>query len=311
VSRTKRRLGRPSSEVESDAEGSAGFSLIGPGAVGSALALDLVAAGFRFLAVIGRDPDRTREAGERLGAGRASTDLRAIPAESRIVFVCVPDDTVMLISDILSATDRKWQGTLFAHTSGLLPASALAPLAKEGASVLSFHPLRAFAKGQEASFSGAVVSLEGDPLALAIGEAVAVELGARPIEIEVEHKPLYHAAASVASNYLVTLMHVAEALFDQTGLQRDDWRPLVEGTWQNLRGRPPGAALTGPIVRGDLETVRLHLDALRDADPNLVALYIELGIVTTRLASSAGRLPSGEASRMRSLLGSYRTAKPE
>src|SRR5690606_8021447 len=145
-------------------------------------------------------------------------------------------------------------------------------------------------------------ALAGQPGALAVGRRLVRALGGRPFVIPPTLRPLYHAAATYASNYLVALIAVAARLMQSAGVDQEDALPamlhLVRGTLDNLEQLGPAAALTGPIARGDVDTVRLHLARLSDEDR---ALYCALGRETVRLARAAG-LDPGRAVTLESLL---------
>ena len=193
------------------------------------------------------------------------------------------------------------------HTSGALTAGVLAPVAEAGAAVGSWHPLQTFtaSKATEA-FDGIYVALEGDAPAVEAGRQLARSLGARTLALAPEAKVRYHLAASMASNYLVTLLALVAEVLGDVGLGRQEAaalvRPLVDGTWRNLATLLPEDALTGPIVRGDAETVAGHLEALRRHLPHLVPVYAALGVEAVRLSARSGRLDDEDAQRLLDVL---------
>ncbi len=140
-----------------------------------------------------------------------------------------------------------------------------------------------------------------------MGERLASALGAHAFLLRDEHRPLYHAAASVASNYLVTLVDVAAQLFERAGLDQDaalrGALPLLQGTLDNLSATGSTAgALTGPLSRGDLHTVHTHLDALAQEAPDTLPLYRLLGSRTLDILRRQGRLSEDAIERLRSTL---------
>jgi predicted short-subunit dehydrogenase-like oxidoreductase (DUF2520 family) len=187
------------------------------------------------------------------------------------------------------------------HLSGLLDEAPLAVLRPSGAALGCFHPLQAITRPEDAAdrLRGALAALTGDPRAIAAGERLATSLGMRPVRLPGGAKPRYHAAAAIASNYLVILASAAERLMTEAGLDRADAREgvaaLMAGTVANTLSDGV-AALTGPIVRGDVATVRAHLAAL---PPELRDMYCALG----RVALTHARLPEPAARELRSLLG--------
>ena len=276
-------------------------AVIGAGALGGVLARRLKACGYRVEAVLSRTQAHARTLAEAVEAPVASASLGDLPAAVRLVFCCVPDDAVGAVARVLGPVRRDWGGTVVVHTSGALPAAALYNLGEQGASLLSFHPLQTFtAASPPTVFDGIYVALEGDAEAVALGRRVAEDLGARSVVLAPEAKTRYHLAASMASNFFVTLMALVDEVLGSIDLDRREgaalMRPLVEGTWQNLAGHLPEDTLTGPIVRGDRRTVATHLDALKEHLPHLIPIYAALGVEAVRVAVRSSRL-APEAAR--------------
>lgn len=283
------------------------IALVGAGAVGAALAHRLTAGGVAVEAVVSRTVARAREVADAVGAPIASDALEDLPRAIRTVILCVPDAAIAPVADHLSRLPRDWSGCLAVHTAGALSSAVLAPLAGRGARTLSFHPLQAFtrASGPEA-FDGIYAGIEGDEAALRAGKMLAAVLGVTPVVFTPDEKLRCHLAASIASNFLVTLMAMAGQVLETTGLDAPTGaallRPLVEGTWRNLEGRLPGEALTGPVVRGDAGTVRNHLQALDRHAPELLEAYRTLARETVRVAVRSGRLAQESAELLRERL---------
>jgi predicted short-subunit dehydrogenase-like oxidoreductase (DUF2520 family) len=192
-------------------------------------------------------------------------------------------------------------GQVVLHTSGLLTHEALIPLRAGGASLGSWHPLMTFRDpaGSPDLLAGAPAILEGDPTAVERGRLLATRLGMAPIvEIAGEEKPRYHAAAVIASNYLVVLAGLADALTRESALGDHPglFTPLMARTLEHLAGGTPAAALTGPVVRGDVGTVAAHLAVLDEATADL---YRRLGLEALRLSGADGEA----ALAMRAVLG--------
>lgn len=191
-----------------------------------------------------------------------------------IILLAVRDDAIADAAAELAATDLVRPAHVVLHLSGILDESPLAALRATGAALGCWHPLQAIAQPQDAPerLRGALAALTGDPAAVARAEALAQDLGMRPVVLAGAAKRPYHAAAAIASNYLVVLAAMAERLMTEAGVDpvaaRHGIATLMGGTLANVRVAG-GAALTGPIVRGDVETVRAHLavlpDELRDA----------------------------------------------
>lgn len=279
-----------------------GVALVGAGAVGRALGLRLAERGFPIEAVVSRTLGPARSLARAVGAPVASDRLADV-GTAPFVLVCVGDDQIADVAETLTGVSRSWRGTVVAHTSGALPASALSPLADEGAAVLSFHPLQTLTReAASQALDGVYVGLEGDARGVAAGIEVAVRLGMRYLVLSSEAKARYHLAASMASNFLVTLMGIVQEVLASIDVDRDDAKallaPLLQGTLDNLRAGSPEEAITGPVVRGDLATLRQHGLALREHLPHLVPAYAALSVETVRLAVRSGRLDADQAARV-------------
>jgi predicted short-subunit dehydrogenase-like oxidoreductase (DUF2520 family) len=193
-------------------------------------------------------------------------ELREDGAE--LVLLCVPDAAIADVAQRLAREDGRW----IAHTSGATPLAALAPHTRR----FGLHPLQTFARTRGADqLDGAfaAVTAETDE-AREHGFGLARTLGLEPFELADEARPLYHAGAAIASNYLVTLHRVAADLFRAAGAPPEALEPLMRRTIEN------GFELTGPIERGDWETVEAHRAAIRAIRPDLEPLYDVLAEAT-------------------------------
>jgi predicted short-subunit dehydrogenase-like oxidoreductase (DUF2520 family) len=201
-------------------------------------------------------------------AARLSERGLAVREPAELVLLCVPDEAIAEVARTIEP------GPWVAHVSGATPLAALDPHRKR----FGLHPLQTFtrARGQE-QLDGAwaaVVSESDEARQVALW--LAETLGLRPFELADEARPLYHAGAAIASNYLVTLHEVAAELFRAAGAPPEALVPLMRRTIDN------GFELTGPIERGDWETVEAHRRAIREARPELEPLYDVLAEATAR-----------------------------
>lgn len=233
------------------------LSIVGPGRLGRAAARAFTAAGFAVAGPFGRD--------EQVAAADA-------------VLLTVPDREIAGVA----ATVRPL-APLLGHTSG-------ATTLGDAGTDFGLHPLRAFtgAEGAEA-FRGISCAIAGTtPRALAAADELVRAVGGTPFEVTDAQRAGYHAAASIASNYLVTLEAAAERMAEASGLPADQFRahlvPLVRGTVENWALHGPRAALTGPIVRGDEATVHRQRAAMAAAAPDLLPLFDVLAARTRELA---------------------------
>ena len=270
--------------------------IVGPGRAGLALGLALYRSGVaRSLTVSGKRgdaPDHPLFAGDPPHARyQAGYDPPDPPPD--VVIVAVPDREIGAVAEALAASPLP-DGLAVLHTSGVLDSDALAPLRRRGAALGSMHPLLAIADPVRAAerLRGAWFEVEGDADARAAADRLVTALGGRVLPIDRASKPLYHAAAVFASNYLVALMATAERLAVQSGAPAEAARAaladLARGALQGVEEKGPVDALTGPISRGDAETVRMHLARLSPPD---AALYSVLARATLEVARARGLDP--------------------
>ena len=201
-------------------------------------------------------------------AGRLRERGVGVAPDADLVLLCVPDDAIAGVASDIPV--GRWVG----HVSGATPLAALEPHTRR----FSLHPLQTFtrARGPE-QLDGAWAAVTGETdEARGVATWLAETLGLRPFPLDDAARPLYHAGAAIASNYLVTLHAVASDLFRAAGAPLEALVPLMRRTIDN------GFELTGPIERGDWETVEAHRRAIRDARPDLEPLYDVLAEATAR-----------------------------
>ena len=209
---------------------------------------------------------------------------------AEIALLCVPDGAIATAAGELAPAAPRFAG----HTSGATGLDALAPLAAAGASTFSLHPLQTVPDAAT-DFTGSPCAISAsDPEAMRIPRALAEALGMRPFEIAEADRAAYHAAACMASNFLVALEEAAADLLARTGPEdaRALLAPIVLRTAANWSER--GAdALTGPIARGDEATVARHQEALRRTAPELLDLYSALAERARAIASQSAEREGG------------------
>ena len=228
----------------------ASLAIVGAGRVGRSIAVALGATGAE-VRLLGR--------GE--AAGRADAAL-----------LCVPDGSIAAAAEAIAAASEVPR--FVGHTSGASGLGVLAAATEAGAATFSVHPLQTFPDGVT-DLSGCPCAISGSGReALEFARALAERLGMRPFEVDERSRAAYHAAASIASNFLVALEESAAGLLARAGVDepRELLTPLVLRAAANWAELGP-QALTGPIARGDSETVRRHLIALREHAPELIGLY--------------------------------------
>jgi predicted short-subunit dehydrogenase-like oxidoreductase (DUF2520 family) len=256
------------------------FALVGPGRAGTALSLALVERGWTAVAVAGRSPDAesTRRAADALGT-------RALPVEqvggdAQLVMVATPDAAISSAARDLAPSLRP--GTRVVHLSGARTLHEFDDLLLEqsDAEVGSLHPLQSLPSGDvgRERLPGSWCAVDGPPFV----ERLAVTLGMRPFRVDPADRGRYHTAACVASNHLVALLGQVERLSHAAGVPFDAFLPLVRASVENAAALGPAAALTGPVARGDVDTVAAHLAALPEHER---AAYRALGREAMRLAT--------------------------
>jgi predicted short-subunit dehydrogenase-like oxidoreductase (DUF2520 family) len=231
-----------------------------------------------------------------------------VTLQADAVLLTVPDDAIAAVCASLAQADAFRPDTVVAHCSGALPSTVLAAARACGAGVGSLHPMQSFATAEQAvrTLPGSCCCVEGDPEAVSVLEQMARSMGAHVLRVATEKKPLYHAAGCVASNYLVALQDAALRLNLAAGISHEDalrvMVPLLRGTVDNFEKVGLPGCLTGPIARGDVDTVRHHLEAIESDAPDLAQLYKVMGRETIRVAQAKGTLCEEDAAALRSLL---------
>ena len=266
------------------------LSIIGCGKLGRSLARLLVTHHAAVLTdVLNRSPDSGQEAVAFIGAGRVASSYADLqPAD--IFLIATPDSQIETCCTALAQTGLLSANSVVFHCSGALPSSVLNTAQTRGAAVASLHPIRSFALPENvvADFADTYCGMEGDQRALDILSPLFSSIGAHCVPIERDAKVFYHAAAVFASNYLVTLLDTAIQTYARAGIPQDVAQKmmaaLVRETAENVLHTSPEQALTGPIARGDMETVQRQYRALHAADATQGRLYKQLGLATARLA---------------------------
>jgi len=203
------------------------------------------------------------------------------------------------------------------HTSGALGAEVLAPAMAAGTQIGAFHPLVAFADTERAvaALHGATVAIEGDDHLAGMLADMAEAIGARPVRLAPGTKSAYHAAAVLAAGGFIALLDAIAELGRVAGLDEAGslaiYGPLIEGTLGNARALGIRLALTGPMTRGDIGTLRSHLETLRSHAPGVLELYVAAARREIDLALARGALAPDAAADMRTVLTSALQALPE
>lgn len=234
------------------------------------------------------------EAGERVtlwSRREAAGAVEDAVSGARTVILAVPDDAIGPLAEALARADAVSGSQVVLHLSGLHGRDALAPLGATGAALGSFHPLQTVSDPETAHerWKGAYAAIEGDERACVEGERIARLLDLTPFRLGPDQKAAYHAGAVLVGNYSVALAGAAARLAREAGvpveLAAKMYLPLLAGALENLGRQSIATALTGPVRRGDLNTIREHLEALTGDDR---LLYAVLGLEAVKLAREAG-----------------------
>lgn len=275
------------------------ITVVGPGNLGSAMARALHAAGYRLDELVYHAPASRRRAqtlAKELGAPAVELEKARFGAD--VTWLCVPDAAIASCAAALSRGE--WQGKIVLHASGALPSRALRPLQKRGAYVASLHPMMTFVHSARPSLAGVTFAVEGDRQATLAARRIAIALGGRVVQIKAAAKPLYHAFGAFTSPLLIAVLAAAEKVARAAGLAQKDARaaarPILEQTLRNYLARGPAAAFSGPLVRGDVDTIRRHLRALCSL-PEVRAAYLAL------VRSALRTLPVRNKGALTALLG--------
>jgi predicted short-subunit dehydrogenase-like oxidoreductase (DUF2520 family) len=274
--------------------------VVSAGRVGSALGAALAQAGHTVVGASGVSRESVRRAAELL------PDVPLLPPDevarrADLVLLAIPDDVLAGTVRGLAAVQALRAGQIVVHTSGAHGVDVLAPAAEVGALPLALHPAMTFAGRPEdlqriTACSFAVTADPADEAAWSVGEALVVEIGADPVRVPQAARPLYHAALTHGANHLVTLVAECADLLRAAGINPAErlLGPLLSAALDNAL-RHGDRALTGPVARGDVGTLRTHLRVLAETEPAALPAYRALAERTAQRALAAGLLPQQAA----------------
>jgi predicted short-subunit dehydrogenase-like oxidoreductase (DUF2520 family) len=256
------------------------LAIVGPGRLGTALALELRRPGYSISEIVSRDTvaskRKARELARKVDAQSSTSDSAHLDAD--LVWFCVPDREIAAASQQL-ATATVWKKKIAFHSSGALASDELKALRRRGASVASVHPLMTFVSGSIPSLRGVPFAVEGDAAAVRAARRIVRNLGGEAFTIRKQHKAAYHAWGAFTSPLLVATLVTGERLARAAGLSAVEARkkmlPIVRQTITNYETLGPAGAFSGPIVRGDAEIVRKHLKVLKKV-PQARHVYMAL-----------------------------------
>ena len=280
------------------------IGFIGAGTVGTALAIGLSARGYAIKSVSSRTRTSAEKLAKQIPGCRPLDSNQAVADAADLVFITTPDAAIPVV-----AAEIRWhKGQSVVHCSGVDSTETLKPARKEGAQVGAFHPLQTFASVKQAidNLPGSTFAIEAEEPLLNMLTRMAVDLEGNSIELKASDKVVYHAAAVITSNYLVTLVKLATDLWQSFDVPPEvatkALMPLLKGTLNNIENVGIPNCLTGPIARGDSGTVIKHIKALDKVNKSVLSTYRELGRQTIPVALAKGRINEQQAHELEEIL---------
>jgi predicted short-subunit dehydrogenase-like oxidoreductase (DUF2520 family) len=282
------------------------FAIIGLGKVGTAIGHLLNKSGHKIVAIYDKSAAALTNALPYTG-GEAFHDPRKAVMEADCILITTPDDIISIACNEIADIKLMREKFVF-HMSGAGSLDLLASAKSAGAFIASIHPLQSFSSIDTAihNIPGSIFGITTDKKNQKQAQNIVLALRGIPIFISEDQKPLYHAAACFASNYLVSLLNVVESIYESIGISKTNARkaylPLIYGTLKNVENSGSIQALTGPIARGDSGTIKKHIAAIAKTQPQYSSLYFTLGLITADIAQKKGTLSSKQAKTIYDIL---------
>jgi predicted short-subunit dehydrogenase-like oxidoreductase (DUF2520 family) len=276
------------------------IAIVGPGNLGTTLAIALHRAGYKIDEIVTRQQTSSRVRGVHLARRVRARycDVNHATLAADVVWLCVPDREIRNCAQSLIARSN-WKTKVVLHSSGALSSDELKIFRRKGAAVASLHPFMTFVSRAVPSLKAVPFAVEGDARAVRVARRITRDLGAEVFTIAKENKPAYHAWGSFASPLLIALLVTAEQVAAAAGVPATEARrrmlPILRQTVANYAEVGGPAAFSGPIIRGDVATLRKHLKVLRKL-PRARATYLALA------RSALHNLPIGERRQLTRLL---------
>ncbi|MGA9120219.1 MAG: DUF2520 domain-containing protein [Bacteroidota bacterium] len=291
------------------------IAIVGPGKVGLVLGQALRKRGENISAVISRHRRSSREGAAYLRCKTYGTTLDLIPPETDVVLITVPHGAVEETAwKLARVAHLRFSKLAVCHASGMLTSAALAPVAKRGSIVVSFHPLQTFPRDFEPedilpTLPGIWYGIDGNARGRRFAASLARRLGGKTVDIPPQLREFYHAACVVASNHLTALLGVLDEMHSVLRVKRPGFlalfRPIVETTMRNVADTSPTRALSGPVARGGTATIARHLESIRMFSPVLLPYYAAMTLATVRVALAKGSIDKRKAEEFRGLVEVY------
>ena len=278
------------------------LSIVGAGRVGRTLGRRLHHLGWRIGAVVTRSAATARVAVREIGAGKPYSKLVPEIFDSNVILLTAPDAALNEVAGALAKFDEtRLRSKIVLHTSGALDRTVLAALARRGASTGSLHPMQTFTGRGVPRLEKVVFAVEGDRSATIVARKIALALGGVPVTINSRNKPAYHAAGALVAGHGLGLIEAATQVLLKLGFSRRDAMrallPLMRQMLDNFERLGPRKSWTGPVSRGDFETVAKHIKALRNYPREFEVAYAALALLGSELLSRDSAVASKQLKR--------------
>jgi predicted short-subunit dehydrogenase-like oxidoreductase (DUF2520 family) len=287
------------------------IAIVGAGRVGTLIGKFLSEIiGHRIVAVISRSDESLKRFQERVKVEFSGKFIGDLPGSVEVVFITTPDSAIESIAcEISELKNLNFKNLVVYHTSGVMSSDVLYKIREQGAEVGSLHPIYSVSHFDHSldEIKKIRFALEGSERIYDITRWIFYGFDKNIVLMEKSQKVLYHIACVFASNYLVSLLNAVDEIFEKAGMGFDHkfLFPLIDASLKNAGEFGPIKALTGPIERGDIETVKLHLEELKSKFPEILPLYSSLAIETIRVAFKKGSISAKRASEFLDLVSSY------
>lgn len=285
------------------------ISWVGCGKVARTLARALKDAGYKIGVLYCTHQHNAKDAVTFIGAGEIGNDLASAVNSGTVHFLATNDDAIPeVVGQITQQRSGSLDGHFFYHTSGSISSEILEPLRLKGAETGSIHPLQVFADPEKAleTLPGIYYAIEGTDRAMSQAIQMVDKLQGKLLLIPTGRKVLYHVAGVFAANYLTVLVSFALGIMEDIGEDPEEsyqaLLPLMVGALQNIEELGVGEALTGPIARGDVQTIKNHLEELHRLRPEIGHAYRIFGREAVEIAIKAGRIPAEKAKQLSELI---------
>lgn len=268
------------------------IAIVGAGSLATFLAVALRDAGFEITEIIARDLPQSRLRAHLLASkvGAQAVTAHSAALDSTLLWFCVPDGQIRraalaLAAHLAASTHHKAKVRFLLHSSGVLSSRELDPLRTAGVAVASAHPLMTFVAGAHTSLTGVPFAIEGDDAAKRVARRIVRELGGESFALPASRKAAYHAWGTLTSPLLLAFLVTLEDAARAAGFTRQDARrkslPIIRQTLENYSRLGPARSFSGPLVRGDAETVAKHLAVLKK-HPGAREVYVALARTALR-----------------------------